>query len=105
VIIGAAGLGVVVGAAVLFGLSSGKFDDEHALCPSSKCADDAALAKAHSLLSDGHTLRGASIGMGIGGGVLLIASGYLLLTPHTTESHVAFHAEPGGAGIAYTASF
>ncbi len=105
VILGAAGLGVLVGAGVVFAASSSKFDDEHKLCPMSKCANDMDLAKAHSILSDGHTLRGVSIGMGIGGALLLAAGGYLWFTPHEDHARVSFHVDPQGAGVAYTARF
>lgn len=106
-VVGAVGVGVLIGAGVLFESSSSKFDDEHALCPGSKCANDADLAKANSLLSDGHTLRGLSIGMGIGSGLLLLAGGYLALTPHDNKeaSHVSVHVGHGGAGVAFTGHF
>ena len=105
IIVGAAGVGVLVGSAVLYGLSSSKFDDEHTLCPDSKCANNADLAKAESLLSDGRTYRGFGIGTSIGGGLLLVAGGYLLFAPHKEESHVALHVDHDGAGIAYTTGF
>ena len=96
---------MLIGAVVVGALSTSKFDDEHALCPSSHCGSPADLAQANSILSDARTLRNITIGMGIGSGVLLLASGYLLLTPTKHESHLAFHVEPGGAGIGYTARF
>jgi hypothetical protein len=105
IILGAGGVAMLVGSVVLWQLSSHKFDDEHALCPMSKCANDADLASANSLLSDGHTLRGVSIGMGIGGGVLIAAGAYLLLTPHARESRVAVHVGRDSAGIAYAGRF
>jgi len=105
IIVGASGVAVAVGAAIVWGLSSSKFDDEHKLCPMSSCASNADLAKAHSLLDDGHNLRGVSIGMGVAGAALIGAGAYLLLTPHKQESRVSVHVEPGGAGVAYSARF
>jgi hypothetical protein len=104
-ILGGGGLAVLAGAAVLFSLSVDRFDEEHALCPMSRCANEADLARALDLLSEGRTLRGTSIGMGIGGGVLLLAGGYLLLTPQRAATRVSVQVQPGGAGIGYTASF
>ncbi len=106
VIAASAGVVLLIGTAVVYEVSAGKFDDEHTLCPNSKCATEADLTKAKSQLSDGHTLRGVSIGMGIGGGALLIAGAYLLLTPHHKESsHVTLHVGHDSTGLAYTGSF
>jgi hypothetical protein len=104
-IAGGVGVGVLIGAGVLFAASSNKFDDEHALCPNSRCANDGDLATAKSLLSDARTLRGTSIGMAIGGGLLLIAGTYLVVTPRAHEARVSFHVDHHGAGVAYTAHF
>jgi hypothetical protein len=105
IIVGAGGLAMLAGAAVVFSLSVDKFDEEHALCPISRCANNDDLAKAKSLLSDGRTLRGVSYGMGIGSVALLAAGTYLFLTPHKHDPRVSLHLEPGGAGIGYTARF
>jgi hypothetical protein len=105
VILGAAGVGLLVGAGVLFKLSGDKFDDEHALCPGSQCATPADLDKAKSLLSDGHTMRGLSIGMGIGGVIAVAAGTYFMVSPHHKESGVALDIRPGHTGITYSASF
>ena len=96
---------MLAGAAVVFGLSADKFDDEHALCPMSRCANNDDLDKAHSLLSDGRTLRGVSYGMVIGSAALVAAGAYLLLTPHAHEPRVSLQIQPGSAGIGYTARF
>lgn len=105
VILAGVGVGVVVVSAVLFASSSSKFDDEHALCPSSKCATQADLTKAHSLLDDGHLYRGLSLGLGIGGIALVGVGAYLLLTPHKEESHLAFSLDHHGGGLTYSARF
>jgi hypothetical protein len=105
VILGAAGLGMLVGAAIAYEAGSSKFDDAARLCPGSTCANDSDLAKGKSLYSDGHTLRGVSIGMGIGSAVLLAAGGYLLFTPHHEESRVAVHVDHTSAGVSYTLHF
>jgi hypothetical protein len=105
IILGAAGLGVLAGAVIAYEAGSNKFDDAAKLCPGQVCASDADLMKGHSLLSDGHTLREVSIGMGIGSAVLLAAGGYLLMTGHHEEAHVAVQVDPTGAGVAYTARF
>jgi nitrogen fixation-related uncharacterized protein len=105
IIVGASGVAVAVGAAIVWSLSSSKFDDEHKLCPMSSCASNADLAKAHSILDDARNLRGVSIGMGIAGAALIGAGAYLVLTPHKEEPRVSVHVEPGGAGVAYTARF
>jgi hypothetical protein len=105
IIVGAGGLAVLAGAAVLFSLSVDKFDDEHALCPMSRCANNEDLDEAKSLLSDGRTLRGVSYGMGIGGVALLAAGTYLFLTPNKHDPRVSLQLQPGGAAIGYTARF
>jgi hypothetical protein len=105
IILGAAGLGVLAGAVIAYEAGSNKFDDAATLCPGDVCASDADLMKGHSLLSDGRTLRQVSIGMGIGSAVLLAAGGYLLMTGHHEEAHVAVQVDHTGAGIAYTARF
>jgi hypothetical protein len=105
VIVGAVGLGVLGGAVVFYSLSSGKFDDEHTLCPASKCANAADLDRAHSLLDNGHAYRGASIGMGIGGVLLVAAGAYLFLTPHHDEPKVSLQLDRTTAGAAYTVHF
>ena len=104
-VVGAAGLGVLVGAAVVFEAGSSKLDDAERLCPGSICGSNADLAKGKSLLSDGHTLRGVSIGMGIGGAALLAAGAYLIFTPHHEETRVSLHVDRGSAGVTYTAPF
>ena len=105
IILGAAGLGVLAGAVIAYEAGSSKFDDAARLCPAQTCANDTDLAKGKSLLSDGHTLRGVSAGMGIGSAVLLAAGGYLMMTSHHEESRVAVHVDPTGAGMTYTARF
>ncbi|HET9988741.1 MAG TPA: hypothetical protein VFQ65_09475 [Kofleriaceae bacterium] len=105
IIVGAVGVAALATAGVMFAVSSSKFDDEHALCPSSQCANTDDLAKAHSLLDDGHTYRGLSIGMGIGGVVLAAAGVYLLVTPHHEESHMTVQLDHAGGSIGYTARF
>jgi hypothetical protein len=105
IILGAGGLAVIAGAAVMFSLSVDKFDDEHALCPMSRCANNDDLAKAESLLSDARTLRGVSYGMGIGGLALIAAGTYLFLTPSKEDARVSVQLRPGGAGIGYTTRF
>ena len=104
-IVGAVGLGLVAGAVVTFVLSSNKFDDEHSLCPSSMCGSSADLDRAHSLLDSGHAYRGVSIGLGIGGVLMLAASGYLLMTHPTEETHVSLTVDHQSAGFAYTGRF
>jgi hypothetical protein len=101
-IVGGVGVATLVGAGVLFGLSVSKVDEEHALCPDQRCSSSANLATANALLSDARTLRGVSIGMGIGSGVLLAAGAYLVVTGN---AHVSMHADRTGAGVTYTARF
>lgn len=96
---------MLVTSAVMYGLAQHKFDDEHALCPSSRCANDADLATANSLLSDARTFRGIGIGTSIGGGLLLLAGGYLLLAPHAETAHVSVQVGRDAAGMAYSGSF
>jgi hypothetical protein len=105
IILGAAGLGVLAGAVIAYEAGSNKFDDAATLCPGQVCASDADLMKGHSLLSDGRTFRQVSIGMGIGSAVLLVAGGYLLMTGHHEEAHVAVQVDHSSAGVAYTARF
>jgi hypothetical protein len=104
IIVGAVGLGALVGAAVLFAESSSKFDDAQKLCPVQMCANNADLAKGHSLYSDGHTLRGAAIGTSIAGALLIAAGTYLWMTPHH-ETGVAVQIDRGGAAASYTVRF
>jgi hypothetical protein len=105
IIVGAVGVAALATAGVMFAVSSSKFDDEHALCPNSMCANTDDLGKAHSLLDDGHLYRGLSIGMGIGGVVLAAAGVYLLVTPHRAESHMTVQLDHTGGSIGYTARF
>jgi tetratricopeptide (TPR) repeat protein len=105
IVLGVGGLAMLAGSAGLFILSIDKFDDEHALCPMSRCANNDDLAKAESLLSDGRALRGVSYGVGIGGVALVAVGTYLVLTPRKQESPVSVHLQPGGAAIGYTARF
>ena len=102
IIIGAVGLGMLVGGGVTFAIGESKLDDYRTLCPDARCGNDADLAAANSSISDARTLRGVSLGMGIGGGVLLVAGTYLVLTG---SSHVAVQADSTGASVAYTARF
>jgi len=101
----AVGAAAIVTSAVMYGLAEHKFNDEHALCPSSRCANDGDLATANSLLSDARTYRNIGIGTSIGGGLLLIAGGYLLFAPHAETTHVSVQVGRDGAGMAYTGSF
>ena len=99
-IVGAVGIGVLVGAGVTFGLSASKLDDERTLCPDQKCASDAELSRANELLDDARTLRGVSIGMGIGGALLVAGGTYLVLTG---DSRVSLQASAKSAGVTFTA--
>jgi hypothetical protein len=105
IIAAAVGGAVLVGSAVMYGLAESKFDDEHSLCPDSKCANNSDLAKANSLLTDARTYRDIGIGTSIGGGLILIAGGYLLLAPHHEDSHVSLSIGHDAAGMAYTGRF
>jgi hypothetical protein len=105
IIAGAAGAAVLITSAVMYGLAQSKFDDEHSLCPDSQCANNGDLAKANSLLSDARAYRAVGIGTSIGGGLLVAAGAYLLLTPNKDESHVTFDVGHAGAGVAYTFGF
>ncbi len=105
IILGAVGLGVLVGAVIFIEAASSNFDDEHNLCPNHGCGSDADTTKANSLQSDGHTDRGVGIGMGIGGAVLLGAGAYLLLTPHKEASGVSFQFGHNTTGLTYTGRF
>jgi len=105
IILGAVGVAAIATAGVMFAASSSKFDDEHSLCPGSMCANTDDLAKAHSLLDDGHLYRGLSYGIGIGGVVLAAAGVYLLVTPHHEESHMTVQLDHTGGSIGYTARF
>ena len=105
IVIGGAGVAAVIGAVVLAELGTGKLDDEHALCPGHLCATDADTARANSLRDDGRTLRGAAIGVGIGGAVLVAAGTYLFMTSHHESSPVALRVDPHGAAVTYTLGF
>jgi hypothetical protein len=105
IVAAAVGGAVLIGSAVMYGLAESKFDDEHTLCPDSKCANNSDLAKANSLLSDARVYRDVGIGTSIGGGLLVIAGGYLLLTPHHDDSHVSLSIGHDAAGMAYTGRF
>jgi hypothetical protein len=105
IIVGAAGVGMLVGAAILFKVSSDTFDEEQALCPMSRCQNDADLARAEDLISKSRTQRGISIGMGIGGVALIGVATYLLVTDDRKEPAVALDVHKGGASLAYTLRF
>ena len=106
-IIGGAGILALAGAAVTFVVSKDKFDDEHALCPNSKCANPETLRQANAYLSNGHAYRGTAIGLGIGGVVLVAVGAYLFATPHhgEEEQHVSLSVDHQSAGFAYTGHF
>ena len=105
IIVGAVGVGAVVAAGIMFGASSSRFDDEHALCPMSRCANDMDLDKANSLLSDARTLRGLSYGVGIAGIAAIGVGAYLVLTHHDEQPRMTVQIDQHGAGVAYTARF
>ena len=105
VIIGAAGVVVLVGAAVLLDLSSNNFNTEHNLCPNAVCPTNPDVTTANSELSNGHTERGFSIGMGIGGVVLLGVGAYFLLAPDSEASHIAFKVGSNNGELTYTGHF
>jgi hypothetical protein len=105
IITASVGAGVLIASAVMYGLAESKFDDEHSLCPDSKCANNSDLAKANSLLSDARAYRDVGIGTSIGGGLLLVAGGYLLFAPHHDDSHVSLSVGHDAAGMAYTGRF
>ena len=104
-IIGAVGVGALVGSVVFFASSSSKFDDEHNLCPTTRCATAADLTKAQSLLSDGHTFRGVSIAMGIGGVALVGLGAYMFFTHKEAPSRISFQVGHDGAGLTYLGDF
>jgi hypothetical protein len=104
-IVGGAGVAALIGAVVFYELGTSKFDDEHSLCPGHLCASDADTAKANSLRDDGRTLRGVSIGVGIGGLALVAAGSVLFATSHHESSPVAFHVDHHGAVVTYTFGF
>lgn len=58
-----------------------------------------------SLLDSGHAYRGASIGMAIGGVLLVAAGTYLFLTPHRDEPRISLQLDRTTAGGAYTVRF
>jgi len=105
IIVGSVGVAALVGSVIAYEASSTKFDDVTRLCPNSTCATTGTLSEAQSKQDDGHTLRGVSIGMGIGGVILAAAGGYLMLAPHHEESHVSLHVDHSGAGVAYELRF
>jgi hypothetical protein len=105
VITGAVGLGLVVGAVVLFAESSSKFNDEHSLCPDHKCASDADVPNANSLQSDGRAYRGVAYGAGIGGILLVAAGTYLFMTAPKEVSHVSLQVSHEGGGLTWTGRF
>lgn len=104
-LIGAAGLGLAAGSAVLLGLAASKFSDERDLCPNATCANATDLARADALLSNGKTMRGVGIGLGIGGVALLAVGTYLLLTPSEHADRVSIQVTSGGGAIGYSGKF
>lgn len=106
IVLGAAGVGLLVGAGVLFKLSSDKFDQEQALCPQSACRSEADLARARELISESRTRRGLSIGLGIGGALALAAGTYLLMSPAKEEApRLSLEVDARGTSVAYTVGF
>jgi hypothetical protein len=105
IIAAAVGGGVLIASAIMYGVAESKFDDEHSLCPDSKCANNTDLAKASSLLSDARAYRDVGIGTSIGGGLILIAGGYFLLARHHQDPHVSLSVGHDTAGMAYTGRF
>ena len=105
VIIGAVGLAVGVGAVAFFGASSGKFDDEHALCPHMVCANASDLATGNSLRSDARTYRGVGIGMGVGAAALIGTGVYMMLTHKEPPAQVSLDVAHGNTSLTFTHSF
>jgi hypothetical protein len=105
VIIGAVGLAVGVGAVVFFGASSGKFDDEHALCPHMVCSTSSDLATGNSLRSDARTDRGVALGMGVGAVALIGAGAYMMLTHKEPPAQVSLDVTHGNTSLTFTHSF
>jgi hypothetical protein len=105
-IVAAGGVALVIATIATYSVSDTKFNDVTRLCPNATCPSSADLSEATSAQSDGHTLRGASIGMGIGAVVLLGAGGYLIFAPHSsTESHVSFNVDRTGGSLAFKTRF
>lgn len=104
-LIGGAGLGLAVGSAVLLGLASSKFSDERDLCPNATCANAQDLARANALLSNGKTMRGVGIGLGVGGVALIAVGTYLLATSSGHADHVSVQMTRDSGGLAYTGQF
>jgi hypothetical protein len=105
-IVAAGGVALVIATIATYSASDTKFNDVTRLCPNAACPSSADLSEAQSAQSDGHTLRGASIGMGIGAVVLLGAGGYLIFAPHSSaESHVSFNIDRTGGSLAFKTQF
>jgi len=109
ILLGAGGLGLLVGSGILFKLSEDKFDEERALCPASQCRNSIDLGKARGLIDDARLQRGFSIGMGIGGGLALAVGAYLLLRPsgeHNEEQPaLSVSVDGSGTNVVYTRGF
>jgi hypothetical protein len=101
----ATGAGLLAGAVVLLELSSSKYDDEHALCPRSMCKDLADLDQARSDQHQAQAFRGVSLGMGIGGTLLVATGAYLYFTSHDETPRVSVQAGRGSAGLSLNGRF
>jgi hypothetical protein len=106
-VVGGVGILALAGAAVTYVISKDKFDDEHSLCPASKCGNPETLRQANAYLSNGHAYRGTAIGLGIGGVVMVAVGAFLFATPHhgEEEQHVSLSVDHESAGFAYTGRF
>lgn len=105
IILAGTGGAALVGAGVLFALSSSKFDDQSALCPDHRCASGDDAIRANALQKDARAMRGAGIGLAIGGGVLAAAGIYLIASHGKSETTVSLRGGGDGFGIALTRGF
>jgi hypothetical protein len=105
VIVGAAGVVLIVGAAILTAEAYSQFNDESSLCPHSRCADQTALNQAHSDLSNGHDYRDIGYPMGIVGIAAVGFGAYLLFSGHSESQPVALDVGHDHAGLSFTSHF
>ncbi len=105
-IVGAVGIGALAAAGILVATSEHQFNNEHTICPDSRCLNQADADKANNQRDTARLERGLAIGAGAAGVVLVVAGIYLIAThERIADAPIALQVNHDGGGIAWTGRF